>query len=120
MGLFGRKESQLPVGWVLLTDLAQLDEAIEKSHESPVLLFKHSTKCSISSMAFNRLKSEWEECDITPYYLDLITYRPISNEIEARLNVTHQSPQAILLKNGEVVYHASHSAIDFKSVFENV
>lgn len=116
MGLFGKrtkKEVQATVNWKHLTNLKQLDEVVELSQNTPVLVFKHSTRCSISSMALSRLEREWQETPIIPFYLDLIAYRAISNEIAERFHVFHQSPQAILIKKGEAVYDASHSGINF-------
>ena len=116
--VFGKKENGVGVEWISLTDINLLDEIKEKSKEKPQLLFKHSTRCSISTMAKNRFEREWslpkEKADV--YYLDLIAYRPISNKITDLFNVTHQSPQAILVKNGEVVYHDSHNGISAQAI----
>ncbi|MEQ8926480.1 MAG: bacillithiol system redox-active protein YtxJ [Fulvivirga sp.] len=102
------------MNWNHLTSADQLNSIIEESEISPVLIFKHSTRCSISSMALNRLERSWDESDgIKPYYLDLIQYRPLSNQIEEQLNVQHQSPQAILIRNKEVVHHNSHMGISY-------
>ena len=114
---FGSKSN---FDWIELTSIEQLNEIIEQSTEKPVLLFKHSTRCSISSMAKSRFESEWglnnEACPT--YYLDLITFRPISNEIAEKTGVEHQSPQVIVLKNKEVIYQASHNGIDAKEIQE--
>ncbi len=112
--------------WQHLTDINQLSDIIAEStkqsaNERTVLLFKHSTRCSISSMALNRLESRWNDAEtkhITPYYLDLLNHRDISNEIATVFNVTHASPQALLIKNGKCVYHASHSEISYKDILE--
>lgn len=107
-------ESSNSVQWIDLTTVEQLTESLSKSKDKPQLLFKHSTRCSISSMAKARFEREWsltpEQCDV--YYLDLIIYRSISNQIEEDLNVVHQSPQAILVINGKVAYHSSHNMIE--------
>lgn len=116
MGLFGKrvkKEEIAKIEWNHLTDIKQLDEVAELSKEKAVLLFKHSTRCSISSMAISRLQREWGETEVVPYYLDLIAHRDISNEIANKFDVFHQSPQAIVIKNGKAVYDASHSGINF-------
>lgn len=116
MGLFGKrakKEEAAKIEWNQLTDIKQLDEVAELSKDKAVLLFKHSTRCSISSMALSRLEREWSETEVVPYYLDLIAYRDISNEIANKFDVFHQSPQAIVIKNGKAVYDASHSGINF-------
>lgn len=99
------------IPWETLNAEAQLDDILEASMQKPQLIFKHSTRCSISSMAKTRLEREWNLEDAQPWYLDLIACRSISNAIANKLNVIHESPQAILLVNGKVVYHASHNSI---------
>lgn len=116
MGLFRSSTPTFP--WVELNSETQLQELIEQSTQLPVLLFKHSTRCSISSMAKSRFEKNWKanESQCVCVYLDLIAHRNISNLIESELKVTHQSPQAILLINKEVVYSASHNGIDAKEI----
>jgi bacillithiol system protein YtxJ len=106
------------MNWTNLVEVEELDRLIILSNTTPVLLFKHSTRCSVSLMAKRSLESEWNFSaeQIVPYYLDLITYRSISNRISEVFNVTHESPQAILLKNGKVIYHASHSEISAEDI----
>lgn len=102
--------------WNNLTDTSQFEEINTISHSDPVLIFKHSTRCVISSMALNRLERGWEESAIKPYFLDLIANREVSNGVEHVFGVQHQSPQAILIKDGKVVYHTSHNGIDFGEI----
>lgn len=113
MSWFGTsKKERFP--WTELTSSEQLQELLQASEQQPVLLFKHSTRCSISSMALSRFENNWstpqDQC--TCVYLDLIAHRSLSNEIAETTHVVHQSPQAILIKNHEVAYEATHSAID--------
>jgi bacillithiol system protein YtxJ len=90
-----------------------LNEIMELSHQQPVAIFKHSTRCSISRMALKQFENEFDlEGSVTPYFLDLINHRDISNEIATRFEVYHQSPQLLLIKEGKSVYDASHSDID--------
>lgn len=99
--------------WNNLTDLGQLNEIITLSNEKPVAIFKHSTRCSVSRMALRQFENEFDLSDkVTAYFLDLIAYRDVSNEVAHRFGVQHQSPQLILIKNGKAVYNASHSDID--------
>ncbi|MBS1594881.1 MAG: bacillithiol system redox-active protein YtxJ [Bacteroidetes bacterium] len=102
------------MNWIALTDIGQLDEIIRDSARMPVAIFKHSTRCSISAMVKRALERDWTaSADTLPvYYLDLIAFRPISNEIARRFEVIHESPQMLLIKEGKVAYHASHSEID--------
>ena len=109
------------INWNELTDLAQLDEIIAVSNEKPVAIFKHSTRCSVSRMALKQFENEFNSSDkITPYFLDLITHRDISNEIATRFGVYHQSPQLILIKNGKATYNVSHSDIDAEELGRKV
>jgi len=115
--LFGGSENQNErtsnVHWIPLTDLGQLNEIITLSSEKPVLIFKHSTTCGISKMALKQFESQFDlNEEVTSYFLDLLAYRPISNEVAARFNITHQSPQLLLIVDGNCVYDASHGAID--------
>ena len=101
-----------------MTTEAQIAEVVELSHEKPQLIFKHSTRCSISSMAKDRLEREWNLENVEPWYLDLITYRNVSNAIASQLGVHHESPQAILLKDGVVLHDSSHNAISVQRLSE--
>jgi bacillithiol system protein YtxJ len=101
------------MSWNNLTDLKQLDEIITLSNDKPVAIFKHSTRCSVSRMALKQFENEFDLSNkVTAYFLDLITYRDISNEIMNRFGVQHQSPQLILIKDGKAIYSATHSDID--------
>lgn len=106
-------EKPTPLNWQKLNTIEQLQNLKEESKKHPILIFKHSIRCSISSMALSRLEREWSEDlnKIQPYYLDLITYRQVSNAVETEFGVYHESPQMIVLDGGEVVFDASHMSI---------
>ena len=104
--------------WISLTSSAQLADIIEKSKHQPQLIFKHSTRCSISSMAKNRLEGTTPPENIDFYYLDLISYRELSTKIAEDFDVFHESPQVILIKNGECSYDESHSGINMDDIIE--
>jgi bacillithiol system protein YtxJ len=109
------------INWNELTDLGQLNEIIAISNEKPVAIFKHSTRCSVSRMALKQFENEFNSSDkVTPYFLDLIAHRDISNEIANRFGVTHQSPQLILIKEGKAIYNVSHSDIDAEELGKRV
>jgi len=109
----------IKMNWNQLTTEDQLEAVIEESKNTPVLIFKHSTRCSISSMVKNRLERSWNfDNELKPYYLDLIQYRNVSNLIAQKLNVEHQSPQAIVLKDKNVHYDASHMSISLDRAIE--
>jgi bacillithiol system protein YtxJ len=113
-----KKEDTVEIQWVSLTDINQLNELVEESKTQTVFIYKHSTRCSISSMAMNRLQREWTEegNKVKAYYLDLIQYRNISNAIAEKFGVYHESPQVIVIKNGEVVHNDSHMGINFEGI----
>ncbi|MFV8346436.1 bacillithiol system redox-active protein YtxJ [Flavobacterium sp. ZB4P13] len=109
------------INWNELTDLGQLNEIIAISNEKPVAIFKHSTRCSVSRMALKQFENEFNISDkVTPYFLDLIAYRDISNAIADRFEVTHQSPQLIVIKEGKAIYNVSHSDIDAEELGKKV
>ena len=91
----------------------------EESVKKPVLIFKHSTRCSISSMAIDRLARSWKEEEMNQhyfYYLDLIAFRSISNQVEDMFQVPHQSPQVLIIKDGRCVYDNSHMGINYSDI----
>ena len=106
------------MNWEYLTDLQQLEQLKEASFQSPVLFFKHSTRCSISVMALNRFEREWNNTTVNSYFLDLLNYREVSNQISSLFDVEHHSPQILLIKDGRCVFHASHNAINAQSLNE--
>ncbi|MDP3393613.1 bacillithiol system redox-active protein YtxJ [Sediminibacterium sp.] len=108
------------MNWIPLTELDQLDNISKKSFEAPQVIFKHSTRCSISSMALNRLERETPPSNIDFYYLDLIKFRTISGLIAERFNVYHESPQILVIKNGECIYDESHQGINMNEIAEQV
>lgn len=100
--------------WKHITSEQDLDRALESSFNKPVLLFKHSTRCSISSTALNRLERGWGSeaaQNLDAYFLDLIAYRNLSNMIADKLGITHESPQALVVVDGQCIYDASHLGI---------
>jgi bacillithiol system protein YtxJ len=106
--------------WNKLTDINQLKIINEASFEGNVMVFKHSTRCSISSSALNRIERNWnnqqDDLRAKPFYLDLIAYRNISNEIATKWNIEHQSPQVLIIKDGKCVFNESHMGIDYDEI----
>ncbi|MBR9913992.1 MAG: bacillithiol system redox-active protein YtxJ [Algicola sp.] len=106
-----KEEKVLP--WQALTDLEQLNAIEEQSKTKTQLIFKHSTRCGISSMVMKQFVRSYDfdtEADL--YYLDLLSYRNVSDEVGYKFQVMHQSPQLLIIKNGITVAHASHGAIN--------
>ena len=116
------KGASLPEDWTTIQKDQQLEEIIQNSYSNWTAIFKHSTRCGISHSVLNHLIESLaeEESPIQFYYLDLIQYRNISNAISHRLEVAHQSPQLIVLKDGEVKHHASHHAIQLPNVLQKI
>ncbi len=104
------KEPQIPFPWKSLTSASQLDEIVELSKTKTVLIFKHSTRCGISRMVLSRFEENQIENQEEKvfYYLDLLNFRTISDDIAARFQVFHQSPQLLVIKNGACVAQGSH------------
>ncbi|SHJ52704.1 bacillithiol system protein YtxJ [Arenibacter nanhaiticus] len=106
-----REAKELP--WIPLTSLEQLDEIKEKSLQKTQVIFKHSTTCGISSMVMKRFKEAYDmpENSVDLYYLDLLRFREVSNEVGYKFQIIHESPQLLIIKNEVVVAHESHGAI---------
>lgn len=107
------------IQWNPLTSPEQLSSIIKESYSHPVLVFKHSTSCSISAASLDRIERKWNEEEMAgwkPYYLDLLAYRPTSHAVARELHIEHQSPQAIVLFQGEPVYDASHFNISYEGI----
>ncbi len=111
--LFGSKvsEEEKKINWTQLTDINQLEEI--NASEKPVVIFKHSTRCGISTMVLRKFERNFSIKDnqLKMYFLDLITFRSISNKIASDYNVVHESPQLLVIKNGKAIVHNSHSGI---------
>lgn len=105
---------KLPVPWIKLTQMETLEEIAEDSHNQPIAILKHSTSCGISRMVLRQFEQNYnlEQDSVKLYFLDLLSYRDISNKIATRFNVPHESPQLIVIKDGKSIYDASHSEID--------
>jgi bacillithiol system protein YtxJ len=101
--------------WNKIENLTDLEAAISASNHQPIAIFKHSTRCSISSTALDRFERAWQKTDqhqnLKPYLLDLIQFREISNQVADQLEVRHESPQIIIIKEGKAVFHESHYGI---------
>lgn len=113
-GIFKKKDSKNndrnPVDWISLTSLEQLENITVDSEIETVYIFKHSTRCGISKMVLNRFEKSLSEsikkCKF--YYLDLLAYRNISDQISLTFEIIHQSPQLLVIKNKVAVANASH------------
>ena len=108
-----KKNEQKQLPWKLLTTEEQLPKIETLSNTKTQLIFKHSTRCGISRMVLNQFTEVYDlDLDIDLYYLDILSCRDVSNEVGYKFQVMHQSPQLLIIKNGVVVAHASHGAIN--------
>ncbi|MFI2743246.1 bacillithiol system redox-active protein YtxJ [Zhouia sp. PK063] len=116
--IFGEKEvteaNKTSIPWIEISSVNDLDEIVAASNQKTVAIFKHSTRCGISRMVLKSFESEFDlnDANISMYFLDLLQHRAISNEIAERFNVYHESPQLLIIKNGNVVFHTSHGQIE--------
>ena len=106
------------MNWIPLTDQNQLETIKDQSFTTPQVILKHSTTCSISKMALARLERAEAPTSIQFYYLDLLNYRAISNAITEKFSVYHESPQILLIKNGECIFDESHGGIQMEEIVE--
>jgi bacillithiol system protein YtxJ len=107
------------MNWISLNDAKQLSDIIAESKTNPVLIYKHSTRCNISRAAFDRLERHWDASavgTVKRYFLDLITFRAISNQIAEMFGVEHHSPQILVISGGKSVLDLSHYDIDFDRI----
>ena len=128
MGLFDKvfkserdlvKKEIEEVPWHALTETSQLDEIEKESEEMPVVIFKHSTRCGISRMVRNNFERNYDlpkDEKVKLYLLDLLANRDVSSEVAKKFGVRHESPQIIILRDREVVHHASHQGIELQDV----
>lgn len=116
------KEEIVNVPWNQLTEVETLDEIARISHEQPVAILKHSTRCGISRMVLKQFEQDYnlEKDKVKLYFLDLLNHREISNKIASKFNIPHESPQLIIIKDGKVVHDASHSAVSADSLHQFV
>ncbi len=109
MGLFSSKSPAFP--WIEISNVSQLDELYESSNK--ILVFKHSTRCNISSMAKNRFERDFDlNKNVTCFLIDLLSHSDVSNKISELTKVIHQSPQVFLIENKKVLYTETHGNID--------
>lgn len=111
------------MNWETLVEMRQIDEIKNLSQEIPVVIYKHSSRCSTSGMVLNRLERSWKEEDakvFKPFFLDLITYRNISNAIADTFDVEHESPQILIIDKGNAVFHGSHFEINYQGILDAI
>ncbi|MDB9723608.1 bacillithiol system redox-active protein YtxJ [Polaribacter sp.] len=129
MGIFGnmfggaedtgpKSEKKSYLNWLPLTSIEQLEIIKNQSNTGAVLIFKHSTRCGISRMVIKQFEKLFtaDHENLKVYYLDLLNYRNISDEVGYNFQVIHASPQLIIVRNGTAVYNASHEDISLTNL----
>jgi bacillithiol system protein YtxJ len=109
------------MNWKRITRSEHLKRIEEESRRNSVLIFKHSTRCSISDAALGRLQRNWKEEDgmaLSCYCLDLLQHRELSNRIAEQYGVVHQSPQALIIRDGKCVFSQTHSQIRLSELLQ--
>jgi bacillithiol system protein YtxJ len=101
------------INWKKIQSALDLDKIHEASFNKPQLIFKHSTRCSISSAALDRVERQWpKETETEAHFLDLIAFRALSDAVTDRYQIEHESPQALLISKGKCILHQSHFQIN--------
>ncbi len=108
--------------WLILKDINQLEKIATSSELKPVIIYKHSTRCAISSVTKRRLEKGWDQlkANFDIYYLDIFSYRDISDQIAIDYNVKHESPQILIIYKEKVTFYASHYDITIKNILAHV
>jgi bacillithiol system protein YtxJ len=111
------KKNQSTIPWIHPVDIDEVTELLDQETK-PIIFFKHSTRCSISAMALDRLEREWDvdSIHLKVVYIDVLNQRHISDFLARIVGVEHQSPQLLLVNQGKCVYHASHNQISLKPI----
>ena len=110
----------MKINWLNLQSTQEVDNIITRSFSVPCLIFKHSTRCEISSIAKYRLENDWafEEDTLEAYFLDILNYRTVSAYIADAFSITHESPQALLIHKGTCVFDTSHLDVSVAEIKE--
>lgn len=125
MGLFNTEKNVFSESgdiWKPVSTPDHVEMLVQKSKRRPQLIYKHSHRCSVCFVAKGRLENAAEDIldEADMHFINVVKNREVSDRIASQLNVRHESPQAILLVNGEVVWHASHGAIDTGIILEKI
>lgn len=110
------------IDWIKLESIDQLDSIVKSSFEQPVLIYKHSIRCGLSSVVCSRLERAWKEdpLPIEPFFLDLVTDRSVSNAVSDLFQVVHESPQILLVVDGHSVFNVSHLGVSHQAIKEAI
>lgn len=104
--------------WIKLTNEEQLKEITQNSHQRAQVIFKHSTRCSISSTALGRLEKAQAPFDVDFFLLDLLQNRSLSSKVAQTFGVNHESPQVLIIRQGQCIFDESHLGISMADITE--
>ena len=104
--------------WQDLETSGDLRTLIRRSHDIPVVIFKHSVRCGASAIVKRRLEEDWDLQNdaVDTYLLDLVAHRDLSNEVAKAFGVRHQSPQVLIIKDGRSIFDASHGDVSAATI----
>jgi bacillithiol system protein YtxJ len=108
--------------WQKISQASQVDSIIESSSERPQLIYKHSHRCSVCFVAKGDLEQSSEDIleHADMHFVNVVNNREASDYIASELDVRHESPQVILVDQGEVVWHASHGSIEAEEILDEI
>lgn len=112
MGLFGFSKKRESLPWTQVESVEQLEQLVNEENGKPKVFFKHSTRCPISAMVLHSFETNWSGEKEVLYFIDLLRFRDVSNALASLTGVQHESPQVIIVHNGQAVYNASHNEIN--------
>lgn len=121
-GIFRKAHSQSMSDWHPLENEQQLEDLNTRSYQAKgVAVFKHSSRCPISGMARNRMEKGLVNLpeEMPVYFLDILQFRALSQEIAEQYDVIHESPQLLLIKEGQCVFHTSHQGVSPQALLEH-
>lgn len=118
MGLFSSFNSPSSFPWKHIVSVGELEDIFNQNDDKAHLFFKHSTRCSISSMALREFEQKWDQgqTEFELYFIDLLKHRDVSNRLAELSGVQHQSPQVIVVKGDKMLLTASHDRISASQI----
>jgi bacillithiol system protein YtxJ len=110
------------LSWTNIISIDDLETIQMNSFRQPCLIYKHSSRCSISDIAFRRLQvyPESHSLNLALYFLDIIRFRSLSEAISTNYHVYHESPQVLVIFKGECIYDSSHLDIQWNDILGQV
>lgn len=120
--MFSENDADTKEQWYVLKSISEADEVLDQSNRRPQLIYKHSNRCGTCMFAKSEIEKSSEEIreHADMHFLDVIRNREVSDYLAEELNIRHESPQAILFKDGKVAWHDSHSAIKSNKILEKL